>query len=106
MAADPVKVSAASRGSPVSASDSSAPDPVTRLSTPGGTPASTRISASSTADPEAAVAGFQTTGLPQARAGASFQAGIASGKFQGVSAQTTPTGSAIVSTIVSSAALG
>ena len=98
--------SAASRGSTVSASESSAPGPVSRLSAPSGRPASTRISASSTAEPEAAVAGFQTTGLPAESAGASFQAGIASGKFHGVIAQTTPTGSEVVITIVSAAELG
>src|SRR5262249_2939224 len=38
-------------------------------------------------------AGFQTTVLPYASAGAIFQAGMAMGKFQGVIAATTPTGS-------------
>ncbi len=37
-------------------------------------------------------AGFSTTVLPQTRAGQSFQAGIAIGKFHGVIAPTTPTG--------------
>ena len=37
-------------------------------------------------------AGFSTTVLPQTSAGASFQAGIAIGKFHGVIAPTTPTG--------------
>ena len=38
-------------------------------------------------------AGFQTTVFPNAIAGAIFQAGIASGKFHGVIAATTPSGS-------------
>ena len=37
-------------------------------------------------------AGFSTTVLPQTSAGASFQAGIAIGKFHGVIAPTTPIG--------------
>ena len=37
-------------------------------------------------------AGFNTTVLPQISAGASFQAGIALGKFHGVISATTPTG--------------
>ena len=37
-------------------------------------------------------AGLSTTVLPQTSAGASFQAGIAIGKFQGVIAPTTPIG--------------
>ena len=42
---------------------------------------------------EAVSAGFSTTELPVARAGAIFQAPIISGKFQGTIAPTTPTGS-------------
>jgi hypothetical protein len=38
-------------------------------------------------------AGFHTTVLPNAIAGASFQVGIAIGKFHGVIAVTTPSGS-------------
>ena len=37
-------------------------------------------------------AGFSTTVLPQMSAGASFHDGIAIGKFHGVIAPTTPTG--------------
>ena len=79
---------------------------MTTLRTPGGSSASASTSASNSADPDAAAAGFQTTALPHASAGASFQAGIASGKFQGVIAQTTPTGSEIVIRSVSGSALG
>ena len=38
-------------------------------------------------------AGFSTTQLPAARAGATFQAAISSGKFQGMIWPTTPSGS-------------
>jgi hypothetical protein len=38
-------------------------------------------------------AGLSTTVLPPASAGASFQAAIVSGKFQGVISATTPSGS-------------
>jgi hypothetical protein len=37
-------------------------------------------------------AGFKTTVLPQAKAGAIFHAGIATGKFQGVMRAHTPKG--------------
>ena len=40
----------------------------------------------------AAEAGFSTTVLPQISAGASFQAGMALGKFHGVIRPTTPIG--------------
>ena len=45
-----------------------------------------------------ALAGFQITLLPKARAGAIFQAAVAMGKFQGVIIATTPIGSRRVST--------
>jgi hypothetical protein len=43
-------------------------------------------------------AGFMTTVLPKASAGAAFHAGIAIGKFQGVISPKTPSGSRYVST--------
>ena len=39
---------------------------------------------SRSADNDVVSAGFNTTVLPQASAGASFQAAISSGKFQGI----------------------
>ncbi len=56
------------------------------------------ISASAQALPGTRSAGFSTTQLPKASAGAIFQAGIAIGKFQGVIRPTTPTGSRVIST--------
>ena len=43
------------------------------------------------------LAGFHTTALPKASAGAIFQAGVATGKFQGEMIATTPTGSLLTS---------
>ena len=69
------------------------PDPRTRLKTPLGQPASSRILASSQAHAGVNSAGFMTTALPKASAGAIFQAGIAIGKFQGVISPIMPTAS-------------
>jgi hypothetical protein len=77
----------------ISASPIDAAEPVIRLRIPGGSPASVSAVASSAAEPEAASAGFHTTAFPNASAGASFQAGIASGNFHRVIAHTTPSGS-------------
>lgn len=71
---------------------------MTRLNTPGGIPAREMISVNACADPGTSSAGLNTTVFPQARAGAIFQAGIATGKFQGVMSPTTPTGSRVIST--------
>ena len=56
------------------------------------------MSTSAHGDAGASSAGLKTTQLPNASAGAIFQAGIASGKFHGVIAATTPTGSRVIST--------
>ena len=55
------------------------------------------MSTSAHGDAGASSAGLKTTQLPNASAGAIFQAGIASGKFHGVIAATTPTGSRVIS---------
>ena len=57
--------------------------PQTRLSTPGGKPASAKTSNSSTADSGVCSAGLSTTVLPAATAGASLRVIIALGKFHG-----------------------
>ena len=46
-----------------------------------------------TTDSGVSDAGFITTVLPETSAGASFQAGMAMGKFHGVMSAVTPTGS-------------
>ena len=62
------------------------------LTTPGGSSACSQISANSSADNGVVSAGFSTTVLPAASAGAIFQASISSGKFQGMIWPATPSG--------------
>ena len=71
---------------------------MTRFSTPFGSPARCRMSTIAQVQPGTRSAGLTTTVLPQASAGAIFQAGMAIGKFQGVMMPTTPTGSRVIST--------
>ena len=68
------------------------PAPVTMLTTPGGSSACRQISANRSAVSGVVSAGFSTTVLPAARAGAIFQASIRSGKFQGMICPQTLTG--------------
>ena len=93
---EPVNEIATTRGSRTSGSPTSAADPVTRLTTPFGIPASCSTSISRTAQSGVRLAGLSTTVLPKASAGAIFQAGIAIGKFQGVTIAQTPSGSRTV----------
>ena len=69
-----------------------APSPGMMFTTPGGRSASRQISASSSAVSGVVSAGLSTAVLPQASAGASFQAAISSGKFHGTICPTTPRG--------------
>ena len=78
----------ATRGPPTSA-----PKPVTTLTTPGGNPASANSSANSSMDADVCSDGLTTTVLPAARAGASFHEASKRGEFHGVIAATTPKGS-------------
>ena len=72
------------------------PGPVTRLITPFGTPAFSKILTTSIAHSGVSDAGLNTIVFPQIKAGISFHAGIAVGKFQGVISPTTPIGILIV----------
>ena len=67
-----------------------APAPVMMLTTPAGRSACWQISANSSAVSGVVSAGFSTTVLPQASAGAIFQASISSGKFHGMIWPATP----------------
>ncbi len=67
--------------------------PVTTLSTPGGNPARCASSASASAEYGVASAGLMTTVQPAASAGATLRVIIDDGKFHGVIAAQTPTGS-------------
>ena len=69
------------------------PSPVTMLSTPGGSPVSCATSAKRSAVSGVYSAGLSTTVFPAASAGATFQASMSSGKFQGMIWPATPTGS-------------
>ncbi len=68
------------------------PAPVRMLTTPGGRSACMQISAKTMAESGVVSAGFKTTVLPAASAGAIFQASIRSGKFQGMTWPATPSG--------------
>ena len=92
---DPVNETRSTPGWVTSASPSVPPGPSTRLSTPFGSPASTRTSTRRTASIGVYDAGLNTTALPSTSAGMIFQVGIANGKFHGVIAATTPSGARI-----------
>jgi hypothetical protein len=66
--------------------------PVTRLTTPSGTPASANAATSAIAVRGASTAGHSTMLQPYATAGASLRAGSDAGKFHAVKAATGPTG--------------
>src|SRR5829696_1798460 len=79
-----------------SASPTSAPRPVTTLTTPGGNPASPNSFAISTIAADVYSDGLTTAVQPAASAGASFQLVSVSGEFHGVMIATTPFGSCFV----------
>src|SRR5580658_3371628 len=64
----------------------------TMFTTPGGAPASVRISPIASAVSGVSSAGLQTTLQPAARAGPIFRVSIAAGKFHGVTSSETPMG--------------
>lgn len=88
----PVKAILAMRGLLASGLPASNPKPLTTLSTPGGN-RSPMTSINTRIDAGVCSAGFITTQLPAASAGASFQHAISSGKFHGMICPTTPNGS-------------
>ncbi len=67
--------------------------PGTMLTTPGGRPSSSTISARSRASSGVSGAALTTTAQPASSAGASFDTMRNCGMFQGTMAATTPTGS-------------
>ena len=93
---EPVKVMALTSGELMIASPTTEPLPMTRLSTPFGSPARARMSTISQEQPGTRSAGLNTTVLPWQSAGAIFHAGMAIGKFHGVMMPTTPTGSRVM----------
>src|SRR5437773_9785542 len=75
------------------ASPTVGPSPLTRLNTPGGTPASSSTSAKRIAFSGAISDGFSTIVQPAASAGATLQVIWLIGQFHGVMKPQTPTGS-------------
>src|SRR6185437_16331072 len=95
-AVEPVNVTLRTRGSASHAAAVPAAFPreaVTTLTVPAGSPASSASRASASAVSGVSSAGFATTVQPAASAGATFRASMAKGKFHGVIAATTPSGS-------------
>jgi hypothetical protein len=92
-AVDPVNVSLRTTGLRHSSAPISSAGPVTTLNAPGGTPARSASSAIASADSGVCGAGLQTTVQPAASAAPTLREIIALGKFHGVIAATTPTGS-------------
>ena len=90
---EPVKETMSTSGCAESAAPTTGPAPFTRLKTPGGTPASCRISAKIRAFSGATSDGLSTIVHPAASAGATLQAIWFSGQFHGVMKAHTPTGS-------------
>ena len=89
---EPVNATLRTRGWVTSASPASGPVPVTTLRTPGGSPASARISASRSVVNGVESAGLATTVLPHSSAGPSLLHSSVVGKFHGTIAATTPSG--------------
>ena len=95
---DPVNDSFRARGSFSSgAMTDPDDDEVITLTTPSGSPASTRIPTSASIDSGVCFAGLMTAVQPAAIAGPSLRVPIAIGKFHGVTRMHGPTGCFIVS---------
>ena len=88
---EPVKATLSTPGCSTSERPVS-PAPVMMFTTPAGSSACWQISAKASAVSGVVSAGFSTTVLPQASAGAIFHASISSGKFHGMTWPATPSG--------------
>ena len=86
---EPVKWTPASSGLASAVSPSSAPGPKTRLITPGGRPASSRMRSVYQAESACVDAGFQTTVLPMS-AGEVVRLAPIAVKLNGLTAKTNP----------------
>src|SRR5918999_2046038 len=93
---EPVNDTLRTIGDGIRCSDTFAGTPNTRLSTPGGTPASTTQRTSSTQLPGVSSDAFRISEQPAASAPPILRAGVSVGKFHGVNAATTPTGSCTI----------
>ncbi len=90
---EPVKVSLRTIGLEVISPPIAFGSPTTTLNTPAGMPARWPSSASASADSGVCSAGLRTMVQPAASAGPALRVIIACGKFHGVMAAQTPTGS-------------
>src|SRR6185295_7367829 len=90
---EPVKVTLRTIGLEVISPPISRADPVSTLKIPAGIPARSARTAIASAEYGVWVAGLITIGQPAAIAGPALRAIMALGKFHGVIAATTPTGS-------------
>jgi hypothetical protein len=90
---DPVKVILRTSSRAIQAPPIAAASPDTTLTTPAGKPASMPSCSRAWADNGVSSDGLSTTVQPAAKAGPSLRVTMASGKFHGVMAATTPTGS-------------
>ena len=89
---EPVKLTQSTSSESTNAAEEAGPFPLTRLTTPGGKPTSLRMRTSSTMASGSCGAGFTTTVLPAASAGATFPAMLTMGKLYEVMQATTPSG--------------
>ncbi len=89
---EPMKPTVCVPGFAAISSPTTAPGPVTMLTTPGGSSAASKHSASFTAHSDVVGAGAHTTVLPYAIAGARSSPGIVYGQFHGLMIETTPRG--------------
>ena len=89
---DPVKLTQSTSSASTSAAEEAGPLPLTRFTTPGGNPTSLRMRTSSTMASGSWGAGFTTTVLPAASAGATLPAMFTMGKLYDVMQATTPSG--------------
>ena len=89
---EPVNATLRTNGCVTSASPATEPAPGTTLKTPGGSPASVRISASRRVVNGVVSAGLATTVFPHSSAGPSLLHSSVVGKFHGTIAATTPSG--------------
>ena len=96
---EPVKDIMSTSGCWLSAVPTPGPSPLTRLNTPAGTPAASRISAKIIASNGAISLGLSTIVQPAARAGATLTAIWFIGQFQGVIRPQTPMGSLTISVV-------
>ena len=92
VAVEPVKAALFTFGLVTNALPNSAPKPLTIFTTPAGSK-SPISSIKIIIEIGVLSAGFRTTQLPAAKAGASFQTAIKIGKFQGMICAITPSGS-------------